>query len=224
MDKRRVLSDPVVVTTRLEELGVPIGALHDAIDAWSAAAAQATPFMPSGSANDWGWRSAVGAVREALSMVGDWVKRDPQNWPIMLDAGRGVIVTVASGDDATGQLELERQPRTKNRRGSVVKKFVREARSRQLSLFDAKNEPANDAGDKSIPWKPIADPWFLLVYWSPDIEPRAELSLAIGYDPKSSQISEWQERIIIPQRQDVTPPTGYDERASQDDEVEVIRR
>ncbi|MBZ0273667.1 hypothetical protein K8I61_16635 [bacterium] len=209
-----VRQETVEVNERLAEIGLNAEILLAAVKAGEMARSSCTandpPFlvavMPGGR--------ALRALRENLLPLG-WVRSDEGHLSTVIDPEGRLAITVASGDEGTGQAEAS--PKTKSQKGPATVAAV-EQNSRQLSLFVL--SPAPTPIHQSDPERVT---WLLLISRRRE-EVRCELSLPafIGEDDR---VEDWAERIILePVRLDPELLTMEPEEPSPEIVIEVNRR
>jgi hypothetical protein len=126
----------------------------------------------------------VAALREQLRPL-DWVREDIGSYALTAHEDLKLAISVASGDEATGNASAH--PSNRSRKGRNTVEAI-EA-NRQLELFE--RLPPEDQAEEG------KQTWVLMHHTDTSRgEIRAELSrpLSIGKDGK---ISEWAERIIL---------------------------
>lgn len=150
------------------------------------------------------WGEIVAALREQLRPFG-WVRQEVGGYASTVHEERGLAITVASGDEATGNPSA--QPCNRSRKGRNTIEAI-EA-NRQLELFDTLPAETQDEADGKQTW--------VLIHHTDIVRGEIRLEFSrpsnIGKDGK---ISEWSERIIlgsIPFDDDLVeiyPPSGPD--------------
>ena len=112
-----------------------------------------------------GWGRPIRSLRETMRLR-NWKREEPNSLPLIVSPDRSVAITVASGDDQTGN---PRSPFacTKWDKGKMLLEWVEP--SAQLTL--------DDAVEESEPPPVRTELWFLLVYRT-NAEILAELSRA----------------------------------------------
>lgn len=189
-----VVSEENRVRARLEDLGLTLELLQDAVEAWFLAAASTSKFEPKTAPGSKGWFAAVGLIRESKVTDG-WKAKDIRNWPVVVNGKTQIAITATTGDMMTGIVMHDRQPRTKNMKGIVVHTAVKSA-NEQLVLrgFEADRQLAPVRAGKKAKLDFIT--WVLLVCITPN-GARAELSLPAELYKR--RIVSWHERIILPE-------------------------
>lgn len=176
---------PEEISARLAQLRVTETALREAIYQGHLQRTRLTLNHPSiyHGLNMWG--EVVKALRDQLRSM-DWVRKDVGSFALTVHDELGLAVTVASGDEATGNPQAHPTNRSKKGRHTVD---AIEA-NRQLELFEQlpPEIQGKEGGDQT---------WVLMHHT--DVhkkEIRVELSrpLDIGKDGK---ITAWAERIIL---------------------------
>lgn len=170
---------------RLAQLGLTVEIVERAILRAEAEASTCTAFDPPNMAGFMRYGRTVRFLREDLVPLG-WDYDNPRNFCRTINPSREFAIVSTSGDDATGNPKLT--PTTKYPKGYATAQAV-----------DTNGQLAFDFGEISIEDTSTGEEqlatWFLL-YHATDDEIRAEISLPnamIG-----GNISDWQERIILP--------------------------
>lgn len=199
-----ILTDnPESIATCLEQLGLEEGALREAIYQGHLQRTRLTlnhPVIYHGL-NMWG--EVVAALRDQLRPLG-WVRDDVGSFALTVHEERKLAITVASGDEGTGNPSVH--PTNRSRKGKNTVDAI-EA-NRQFELFEQlPPELEKEAGHQT---------WVLMHHTdTARSEIRLELSrpLNIGKDGK---ITDWAERIILAsipfddQLVEIYPPSGPD--------------
>jgi len=192
------------IASRLDQLEVNEVALREAVYQGHLQRTRLTLNHPTiyHGLNMWG--EIVAALREQLRPLG-WTRQEVGSYALTVHEERGLAITVASGDEATGNPSAHPCNRSKKGRNTVE---AIEA-NRQLELFEKLPPDIQDEADGKQTW--------VLMHHTDTVrgEIRLELSRpsSIGKDGK---ISEWSERIIlgsIPFDDDLVeiyPPSGPD--------------
>lgn len=192
------------IASRLDQLEVNEVALREAVYQGHLQRTRLTLNHPTiyHGLNMWG--EIVAALREQLRPLG-WTRQEVGSYALTVHEERGLAITVASGDEATGNPSAHPCNRSKKGRNTVE---AIEA-NRQLELFEKLPPEIQDEADGKQTW--------VLMHHTDTVrgEIRLELSRpsSIGKDGK---ISEWSERIIlssIPFDDDLVeiyPPSGPD--------------
>jgi hypothetical protein len=179
-----LFDNPEEIVHRLEQLGVNEGALREAIYQGHLQRTRLTlnhPVIYHGL-NMWG--EVVAALREQLRPL-DWVREDIGSYALTVHEELKLAISVASGDEATGNPSAH--PSNRSRKGRNTVEAI-EA-NRQLELFE--QLPPEDQVEEG------KQTWVLMHHTDTSRgEIRVELSRpsSIGKDGK---INEWAERIIL---------------------------
>lgn len=186
-----IYEDTASVMRRLMELGVPLEALQRAIRAGHVARITCTPNDPPFIPGTEAWRLSVRTLRDELCPIG-WRKADPNNFSIVINDARLINIVVESGDALTRR--SHGSPRTKALKGLYVEAatIVNNAKD-DLFPETLQEDVRRVAGILEYPT------WILLIYIT-DEEFRAELSSPIAME--GEQITDWAERIFIPDPED----------------------
>lgn len=199
-----LFNEPDTIATRLTQLGVTEVALREAVYQGHLQRTRLTPNHPSiyHGLNMWG--EVVAALREQLRSDG-WIRQEVGSFALTVHEGLKLAITVASGDEGTGNPFAHPSNRSKKGRNTVE---AIEA-NRQLELFERLPSEHRQEGDERQTW--------VLMHHT-DIgrgEIRLEISRPsnIGDDGK---ITEWAERIILDsipfddELVEIYPPSGPD--------------
>lgn len=180
----RVVYDAEAVD-RLAELGLTVDIVERAILRAEAEAATCTAFDPPMMAGFIRYGRTVRFLREELVPQG-WHYDSPRNFCRTISPDREFAIVSTSGDAATGHPELT--PTTKYPKGYATAQAVDTNGQLRFDFDDLViEEPLS--GDNHLAT------WFLLYQIDGDVI-RAEISLPSAMDGGS--ISEWEERIILP--------------------------
>lgn len=198
-----LFDNPEAIASRLEQLGLEEGALREAIYQGHLQRTRLTlnhPVIYHGL-NMWG--EVVAALRDQLRPL-EWVREDVGSYALTVHEELRLAITVASGDEGTGNPTAH--PTNRSRKGKNTVEAI-EA-NRQLELFEQlPPELEKEEGNQT---------WVLMHHTdTARSEIRLELSrpLNIGKDGK---ITSWAERIILAsipfddQLVDIYPPSGPD--------------
>jgi hypothetical protein len=175
---------------RLADLGLESEALREVVRRSFHSYISCSPNHPPLVRGIWAWGEAVRALRE-YALPRGWRRSDHRNYSVVIDDDRRLAIAVATGDDATGIIELS--PTTRAVKGiSTLLAVV--ANQAQLSLF-SDNELAAVTSDGTEEDREDLVTWVLLIHRSKR-EVRCELSLpsSMGSD---GRINAWHERIIL---------------------------
>jgi len=208
-----IFEDPADAMRRLMELGVSLEAVQRAVKAGYVARITCSendpPFIPGTEA----WRYTVVTLREELRPLG-WRKDDPGNYSLIINDTRRINIVVATGDNFTRRSHAT--PRTKSLKGLYTEAAtIRNCVDGDLFPETLTEELRRVAGLLEYPT------WILLIYIT-DEEYRAELSLPVSMD--GDHISDWAERISIPDMPDDEGGLAMPEDQSPDIDVPVRRK
>lgn len=184
MNATVLFDNPEEIASRLEQLGVNERALREAIYQGHLQRTRLTlnhPVIYHGL-NMWG--EVVAALREQLRPL-EWVREDIGSYALTAHEELKLAISVASGDEATGNPSAH--PSNRSRKGRNTVDAI-EA-NRQLELFE--QLPPEDQVEEG------KQTWVLMHHTDTSRgEIRVELSRpsSIGKDGK---INEWAERIIL---------------------------
>lgn len=216
----QVRSDPDDVASRLAELGLTVGILHEAIAQGEVARSNCTENHPPMTAGQTAWSETVRALRDQLLAEG-WSKDDAGNYSRTIHPGGAFAVVVATGNEHTGSLTMI--PNTKSAKGPKTRDAV-QVNALYLDLFAGSEWQPAHASDVERTESGVAEAtWILLVHRHRDAI-RAELSmpLTMGLD---NRVETWRERIVLP---DLDLGDGLAQRPAPepgpDFEIDVSRR
>lgn len=192
------------IASRLDQLEVNEVALREAVYQGHLQRTRLTLNHPTiyHGLNMWG--EIVAALREQLRPLG-WTRQEIASYALTIHEERGLAITVASGDEATGNPSAH--PCNRSRKGRNTVEAI-EA-NRQLELFEKLPPEIQDEAYGKQTW--------VLMHHTDMVcgEIRLELSRPSSI-AKDGKISEWSERIIlgsIPFDDDlmeIYPPSGPD--------------
>jgi hypothetical protein len=172
---------------RLAELGVAVEAIQRAVAAGHVARITCTeddpPFIPGTEA----WRFTLVTLRGELCPRG-WRKADPCNYSLVINDARQINIVVASGDAFVRR--SNGSPRTKSLKGLCTEAATIRNRIEGDLFPETLSEELRRVA-VVLEYRT----WVLLIYIT-DEEYRAELSLPA--DMEDGQITDWEERIFIP--------------------------
>lgn len=171
---------------QLAELGLTVELLTEARGRAQHDVDECTSLDPPGSRGHVRYMRTVRYLREVLIPHG-WTPDDTGNVGAIVSPDGAVAIVVTSGDAGTGL--LAHTPKTKYPKGEVTQRRVRQ--NVQLDLFEDLSEDAPDADE------PTRRTYVLLQHPAGDVV-RAELSRPMGVDD-AGRISEWSERVILPE-------------------------
>lgn len=182
-----IYDTPAAVMARLEELGVPLEALQRAVHAGYVARITCTENDPPQAPGTDAWRFTIRALRDDLCPRG-WRKADPSNFSLTINDARKINIVVESGDALTRQ--KHGAPKTKSFKGLYVEAATLRNNLEGDLFPDAVSEDLRRVA--AILEYPT---WILLIYITNN-EHRAELSKPAAME--GEQITDWSERIFIP--------------------------
>ncbi len=198
-----VLSDPHEAASRLDDLGLSEVPIREAVYQGHLHRTHLTrnhPIIFHGL-NMWGW--VVKELRDQLRSL-DWMREDIGSYALTVHEERKLAITVASGDEGTGNPSAH--PTNRSRKGRNTVEAIET--NRQMELFEQlPPEIAAEGGRQT---------WVLMHHTDTARgEIRIELSRpsSIGNDGK---ITAWAERIILgsipfdDELVEIYPPGGPD--------------
>jgi hypothetical protein len=199
-----LFDNPDGITSRLAQLGVNAAVLREAVYQGHLQRTRLTLNHPSiyHGLNMWG--EVVAGLREQLRPLG-WSRLEVGSFPLTIHEELKLAITVASGDEGTG--DPFAHPSNRSKKGRNTAEAI-EA-NRQLELFEREPHEFQEDGEDRQTW--------VLMHHT-DVargEIRLELSRpsSIGEDGK---INAWAERIILGSLSfdddlvEISPPTGPD--------------
>lgn len=178
---------PETVLGRLGQLQLSESALREAIYQAHLQRARLTKNHPPTFPGLAMWGFAVGSLGEQLRSLG-WMRVDEGNYPLVVNEELGLAISVASGDEDTGNPDA--YPSNRSKKGKNTVAAVES--NLQADLFpETLQEKTDDSNENE------RDTWILLHYT--DVlkkEIRIELSRPthIGED---GRISVWTERVLL---------------------------
>jgi hypothetical protein len=183
---------------RLASLGLESEPLREVVRRSFHAFISCSPNHPPLARGIWAWAEAVRGLREYTLPKG-LRRSDQNNYSVVIDEDRRIVIAVATGDEATGIAGLT--PSTRAVKGNSVLLAV-VANQAQLSLFSADELPTTPqmAGNDDV--REDMATWILLIHRATN-EVRCELSLPLSMGT-DGRINAWHERIIL----DAVPVDG----------------
>jgi hypothetical protein len=208
-----VLSAPADVRSRLLELGLQPEQLRQAVQLGVRYRFDCTANDPICAPGFIAWAKIVRSLREAL-LIDGWIRNSDRGYETTLSADGTLAITVASGDQFTGN--EDGTPSNRREKGQATREAVTQ---NMLPFEDLYDRVRPNPGD------PRLQTWILLHYFDTrEDEVRLELSLPDAITP-SGFVKSWRERIILePISFKLQPIAEADDDESGDIEVSVIRR
>ncbi len=177
-----VRTEIVDINTRLQQLGLTIGSLQEAVQQGYLARTALTANHPRIFFGYAMWAQTVAALRDNLRPDG-WLKSDQNNYELTINENADLAIAVTTGDEGTGLAHLN--PSNKCPKGTNTADAI--AANNQVDLFAEFLPPIEE--------KIGFTTWVLLIHLAPE-EVRAELSLPSVIT--NGKIKAWKERIILP--------------------------
>ncbi len=209
-----LIADPWGVEQRLAELDLKSDNLREAVRAGLLERLACTDYDPVSARGYELWRMTSRRLREVQDFGPDpsWRALDERNQPLVVNPILGIAVTVSSGNDLTGNGDVNRPPSTRNPKGQVTADLV-EA-NEQLLLFPGKSPFIRS------PMPEERRTWILLV-WASGSEARCELSLPKAIS--NGYIVKWHERLMLePVVLNESPmEASFDYSSGGDDSIDV---
>jgi hypothetical protein len=184
MELGHVYREPVMVETRLTELGLSQELLLNSVGIGQLAFSSCTDNHPPLIRGVWAWGETVRGLREALIPLG-WERSDLNNYSLVVNAEGTVAIAVATGDEGTG-LEFA-SPTTKSKKGPSTASAVTENQDQLLLFPDLEPSIIQLAGEKAMTY-------ILLIHLTGD-RVRSELSLPTSI--VEGRVNGWSERILL---------------------------
>jgi hypothetical protein len=182
----RIFDEAHERTTGLHALGLKEPTIRDAVQRGLIARRSCTPFDPPSYPGTVQWAQTHRAMRE-LHAEQEWKPTDANNFSRIISPNSAIAVTVATGDEYTGQNGAI-EPKTRYPKGTQTKLAV-EVNAQQLSLWPTPGAPvAVTPGTRQALW--------VLLIAKTEHEVRFELSRPKGQDEKGHVVS-WSDRIIF---------------------------
>lgn len=160
------------------------------------------------------WGKAVRYLRDHLVPL-RWAPRNPRNYAMVVHPDGHVAISVAAGDDGTGNEGLI--PSTRSAKGPATRDAVS---SNQLSFAEI-----GESFPKPLPVAGLQT-WLLLHFYDEEAgEIRCELSLPANVD-SDGYVSQWLERIILDPviLNGASLPEAEEEQEAEPVDVKVERR
>lgn len=172
----------------LQQMGIEIAEVFNAIEAGEIAAGNITTHHPVTGAGLSRWIHVVGRLREQLSRRG-WLDDNPRNRPVSNHAKLPYGLSTVGGTDATGVEDHPRGPFAARRKGIATAEAV----TGTIPLI--KVETLRKGVGVVAGSAPPSGNWFLL-YYRASGEVRLEISLPLGF--RDGQFTGWRVRVILP--------------------------
>lgn len=186
MKKTQIWADSIRTPQRLSQLGLTEGILWLAVEQGQAAWASCTKNHPPLQRGIMAWGEPICSLRESLIPEG-WKRYDEANQPFVINSDGSVAITVATGDENTG--DKERNPSTKSSKGPQTEIVVTNNALAKSLFGDIRSERQKKVGARQT--------WLLLFCRDEEkSESRCELSLPSNITD-DGYIDEWSERIIL---------------------------
>lgn len=188
-----VLSDRDEVARRLHAMSLGVDDFTEAILRGDMEARSCTPFEPT-TAPGWSrYSKTVGALRERLVSRG-WEIDDDRNWPRVVHPSGSFALSVATGNELTGDPDPRVKPSTRYPRGPATRDAVR-TNHEQLSF--AMVDDLVRAGVPGISRHGRVTYMLLICAQGDTI--RAEVSCPSAFADDGRRPVDWSERIILPE-------------------------
>jgi hypothetical protein len=186
MSKAKIWADPIGTPQRLKQLGLSEGILLLAVERGQAAWAGCTKNHPPLQRGIMAWGEPICALRESLIPEG-WMRYDESNQPFVVNADESLAITVATGDENTGN--KDQNPSTKSSKGPQTQIVVTKNALTNSMFGDIRSDRQKKIGARQT--------WILLFYRDEEESgTRCELSLPSNIT-EEGYIDEWSERIIL---------------------------
>lgn len=184
----RIFDEPISVSERLFELGIPQDALLAAIDYGYRQAAQCTENDAPTAAGWIAWDKIIRGLRDQLVPLG-WTRDNERGYPRTVHPSGELAITAAGADEAIG---TDTDPVTRSAHGPATRDAVI---ANQMSFLDIYPDfgPINEAVTKAR----VRQTWFILHYQDKGSGViKSELSLANDMT-EGGYVGSWQERIFL---------------------------
>lgn len=185
MNDVTIHADPEQAFSRLEQLSLNQGILHEALRQGNLYKARTTSHHPRLYRYQVMSAETIAALRDQLIQYG-WEKCNDGNYELTRNAPLGVAIAVASGDSGTGI--PSRTPSNKSPKGRYTVEAVEINRQLQDDLFPELLPQQKELIDMDETW--------VLLHNVTETEIKAELSKPSEIDA-SGMIVAWSERIIL---------------------------
>ncbi|MDP0399788.1 hypothetical protein [Tsukamurella strandjordii] len=177
----------------LERLGITSSVLLEALEAGERRASEITKFHPVTAAGLTRWIEVVGVLRDGLAVDADWIPSDDLNRPVTTRPDFAVSLSVVGGDELTGSLGADHQPKAARRRGSATTAALRD----QLELITvAKVLEAEAVAPLTIADAVPEGQWFLL-YHREKGTGKLFCEVSKARDISDGQFTGWLVRVIL---------------------------
>jgi hypothetical protein len=186
-----LVSEPFEARSRLKDLGLDESIVQQVTQRILTARNQATENHPPTAAGLFGWLEGVAAFNELLTLPPyKWHRENINNLTLTVNESNTVGIIVATGDEATGRTDMDREPCTNCKKGPKTKSAVN-TNLRQWTLF-----PDNIKAEDLIRASKGRTTWLFLWHYDEINEVlRCELSQPVAMD-KTDHVKRWSVRII----------------------------
>ena len=204
MNQLAPLPQPLVIypddaAEYLERMGLHIAQVDEAIATGENASGNTSRYAPVIAAGINRWTNTVAMLRQRLAEDGDWTYTDPQNRRIAIDPTGKYQISVAGGNNATGNPDPLVVPQAARRKGRATADSV----DRNQQVLFALGDLSKIDQPLSSSEHPPTGAWVLL-YHRAEGEIRRELSRPSGFDRQLGQFTGWDVRVILAPLQDET--------------------
>lgn len=197
------MSDTIVWTgtaaeRRLQELGLDIAQVDEAIRAGVNARRSNNDFEPRSAPGLKDWIARVGELRRRVVAEANWRYADPRNVPLVYEAHKSRALGVLLGDQNTGDARSKTGPRSKYPKGAVIAEAT--AQGTGQPTLDLDLTQSSNRGHLDIEDLAAMDVWFLVTHpldVGDEFMVRREVSLADPISP-DSHITSWKQRLVFP--------------------------
>ena len=187
---KKVYSEPIETNSRLADLGLKEELLIEAVERGLAAWASCTVNYPIQFPGIYAWAETIAGLRERLLLIG-WKRSNEGNLALTLNRMETLALTVATGDEFTGNPGPGIEPCTKFSKGPRTRSVVLENEG-QYKLFPDMRLTAEDYRSLNS-----RETWMLLIHRDQQAqEVRCELSRPINVNDEG-KVDGWAERIIL---------------------------
>jgi hypothetical protein len=196
---------------RLHELGIPEGALRDAVQRAYRYVAECTSHDVPSAAGMLAYLKINRELRDILIPHG-WSRSDAGNFSTVIAPDGSFAVAVAGGNDDTGL--PNGTPTNRNGRGPTAQAAVR---VNQYHFSDAYPEVISPI---QAPPKPDLQTWFLL-HLMDEVTETIRTELSLPAEIVDGHISLWQERLILSPVPFLPAPLPSYDAGNEGDEIDI---
>lgn len=210
------LTDPIVIDSRLEELGWTREEMLEVVAAMVSARRSCTDNNTPAGPGFRSWDDGTKRLRE-IGLPKGLLRSDEHQISCVIDAKRNLKFAVQNTDDGTGIEKVGPQP-TRRKRAQTANIVNAD----QGSLLEALE------GGNVVPFSQVARPggytWWYLCAYASDTEIRAELCCPTGF--KHGRFEDYFERIVLigPDDDDLVSVASNDDAEDGEFDIPVSRK